>query len=71
MAGRNQITKQLLLAATPFPVDSIYIPVYCLCRFGSVKKCVGIISLVARIGRESFPFGIEALFYLLVYFTLR
>ena len=24
MAGRNQITKQLLLAATPFPVDSIY-----------------------------------------------
>ena len=69
MAGRNQITKQLLLAATPFPVDSIYIPLL-PCRFGSVKKCVGIISLVAWIERESFPFGIVALYYLLVYFTL-
>ena len=69
MAGRNQITKQLLLAATPFPVDSIYIPLL-PCRFGSVKKCVGIISLVAWIERESFPFGIVALYYLLVYFIL-
>ena len=69
MAGRNQITKQLLLAATPFPVDSIYIPLL-PCRFGSVKKCVGIISFVAWIERESFPFGIVALYYLLVYFTL-
>ena len=69
MAGRNQITKQLLLAATPFPVDSIYIPLL-PCRFGSVKKCVGIISFVAWIERESFPFGIVALHYLLVYFTL-
>ena len=31
---------------------------------------MGIISLVAWIERESFPFGIVALYYLLVYFTL-
>ena len=30
---------------------------------------MGIISLVARNERESFPFGIVALYYLLVYFT--
>ena len=35
------------------------------------KKFVGIISLVAWIERESFPFGIVALYYLLVYFTLN
>ena len=33
-------------------------------------ECVGVISLVAWIERESFPFGIAALYYLLVYFIL-
>ena len=35
-----------------------------------VWKSLGIISIVAWIERESFPFGIAALYYLLVYFTL-